>query len=162
MKVHKVIKFVKSKEVASSCFFCYSFGTVLLRSLSFAGQGAYSFNGKTSVSKTAVPGSSPGGPAKLFIMAKVVKLELSGKHIHLSEVLHPLLLSLVTRKTSLIFWIRMAIFIKGKPDSRSSRIVKSFLASYEEDLPPQVVSVLSQSILPDIQTKCWTVRDLLV
>ncbi len=25
---------------------------------------AYSFNGKTSVSKTEVPGSSPGGPAK--------------------------------------------------------------------------------------------------
>lgn len=24
---------------------------------------AYSFNGKTSVSKTEVPGSSPGGPA---------------------------------------------------------------------------------------------------
>ncbi len=26
----------------------------------------HSFNGKTSVSKTAVPGSSPGGPAQSF------------------------------------------------------------------------------------------------
>ena len=29
---------------------------------SLFGLGAYSFNGKTSVSKTEVPGSSPGGP----------------------------------------------------------------------------------------------------
>src|SRR5262245_55532636 len=32
----------------------------------------YSFNGKTSVSKTEVPGSSPGGPATYFVFSGII------------------------------------------------------------------------------------------
>lgn len=80
---------------------------------------------------------------------------------YVPNVLGTVLMNLIqNKKVKTSHWIITALFLKGKPDAKSSRLIKSFIGSYRKDVPTPILRIFEKSLLPDVQDKSLVIGQL--
>ncbi|MCC7436427.1 hypothetical protein IT402_00940 [Candidatus Nomurabacteria bacterium] len=81
---------------------------------------------------------------------------------YVPNILGTVLMNLVQKKNKnkIKNWITIALFLKGKPDSKSSKLVRSFIVSYRKDIPIPILRIFEESLLPDVQEEHLVIGQL--